>query len=164
MGAIDYKYYGYNSKDVELKKHKALVWERFQRIKEIRINKNKNNVKLESYNKLQFVIWDGTFPVYSHLTDKYYFDFEDILFDVDEYNEDNETNKTSKDMLFVKCVPNNYPEIDYDSMIDDLVPEDFEDIPTELRTKIDDLNNYIKTLPVLSWDFSRKLRTEIDVE
>ena len=116
----------------------------------------------EKYNKLKLVVWDNTFPIYSHLTDKFYMDFDDILDDIDEFNEDNETNITSEDLMFVRCNANEYPQIDYDSMLDD-VPEDFEDIPKELRTKIDELNEYIKTLPPLSYSYSN-LRIELIIE
>ena len=119
-------------------------------------------MKNEKYNKLKLVVWDNTFPIYSHLTDKFYMDFDDIFDDIDEYNEDNDTNITSEDMMFVRCDENEYPQIDYDSILDD-VPEDFEDIPKELRIKIDELNEYIKTLPPLSYSYS-KLRIKIMIE
>lgn len=120
-------------------------------------------MKIETYNKLNSVRWDNTFPIYSHLFDKFYMDFDDILDDIEEWNEDNDTNITSADMMFVKCDENEYPQIDYDEMLDD-APEEFEDIPKELRDKINELNQYIKTLPPLSYSFSRHIRIDVIIE
>ena len=120
-------------------------------------------MKIKDWNKLRYVKWNNEFPIYSHFTDKFYMDLDDIMDDIDEYNEDNDTNITSADMMFVKCNENEYPQIDYDSMLDD-VPEDFEDIPKELRTKIDELNEYIKTLPPLSYSYSSHIRIDVIIE
>ena len=109
----------------------------------------------ERYYKLPYKEWDGKAPLVLHDSDEYFFD-EDAIH---VYCEENDIRPT--DLRLVTCEPNYLSEIQEDRW-EDILPEDryLKDIYPELCKKIDELNKYIKTLPITSWG-SGKYRTSL---
>lgn len=108
---------------------------------------------IERYNARQFKEWDGVEPVCTWDGDRYFFNEEDLI----EYMEENE--EDTIDLLI--CEPVNYTQIDLDTIVDnthdDWQPE------KELCEKIDEFNNYLKTLPPHSW-MPGKVRTSYKLD
>lgn len=109
---------------------------------------------IERYKDYPFEEWDGKQPVYSDNYDKYFYDTDEI----DDFCEDSEVEP--KDLMLVICKSNYLNEID-SSIWEDKLPEDG-DIPKELQDKLDELNQFIKTLPPISYSPS-KIRTEYKI-
>lgn len=110
---------------------------------------------IERYKAYPFEEWDGKKPVYSDSRDKYFYDASEI----EEYCEENEI-EPSQLMLLI-CESNYLNEID-SSIWEDELPEDG-DIPKELQDKLNELNQFIETLPAISYSPS-KIRTEYKIE
>lgn len=107
----------------------------------------------ERYDAYEFQEWDGKQPVYSDNYDKYFFDSDEI----DDYCEENEV--SSEDLMLVIC-KSNYLGLINSSIWEDDLPEDG-DIPKELQVKLDELNEFIKTLPPVSY-YPSKIRTKYE--
>lgn len=102
------------------------------------------------YNNMPFKEWDGGTPLVLFDDDKYFFDEESIL----DYAEDCEMKPEG--LMLVICEPNHYGFIS-DDYWEDVLPEDGE-VDDALRKKVDELNEFIKTLPPASWS-AGKFRT-----
>mgnify|MGYP003498694028 FL=1 len=110
---------------------------------------------VERYKAYTFQEWDGKQPVYSENYSKYFYNIDEI----DDFCEDSEVDP--KDLMLVICDSNYLDKID-SSIWEDKLPEDG-DIPKELQDKLDELNQFIKTLPAISYSPS-KIRTEYKIE
>lgn len=108
----------------------------------------------ERYAALEYKQWDGNTPLALYDDDKYFFSEDDLT----DYCHENEIKTT--DLMLVLCKPQYYSQIDYDHWQDDL-PEEW-DLPDGLMKKVNELNEYIKTLGVASW-FPDKYRTIVDI-
>lgn len=102
----------------------------------------------ERYDALPFKEWDGIEPVVDWDGDRYFFSIDDL----NDYMVENEI--TEIDLLI--CSPVHYTPIRIDLWEGD-THEDWEP-PKELQEKLNDINNYLKTLPAHSW-MPGKIRT-----
>jgi hypothetical protein len=109
---------------------------------------------IEKYNGLEKIDWDGETPLYSHASDKYFFDAQELH----DYLEE-EDDRTPEDMRLVLCTPNRLRQIDEDYFVDEL-PEDGE-LPAEIAGALEVLNKAIREHEPVSWSPSDKaIRTE----
>lgn len=112
-----------------------------------------HKASIERYEAYAFEEWDGKQPVYSDSCDKYFYDSDEI----EEYCEENDVEP--EDLRLVICKSNYLSEIN-SSIWEDRLPEDG-DIPKELQVKLDELNEFIKTLPPVSY-YPSKIRTKYE--
>lgn len=99
--------------------------------------------EIERYNALPKVEWDGETPLYSEVSDEYFFDrqaLDDKLYD---------DGVTAESLRLVICTPNYPREIDYDHWYDDLPEEG--DLPDDIAGAVAALNEVIKKSAPLSW-------------
>lgn len=104
--------------------------------------------EIERYAALPKVEWDGETPLYSKVTDEYFFDrqaLEDKLYDEDI---------TAESLRLVICTPNYPRQIDYDHWCDDL-PEEGE-LPDDIADAVAALNEVIKKSAPLSWSAGKQ--------
>lgn len=113
--------------------------------------------KVDNYNAREFESWDGVKPIYSESFDKYYFDQDDLIYDIEESMEENEG--LIPVMMLRICEPQKYGFIGADYWENELPEEG--DIEDGLKEKINELNAYIKTLHPASWAPGKK-RTSYD--
>jgi hypothetical protein len=103
---------------------------------------------IERYEALEKIDWDGNTPLYSHQIDKYFFDEDDLMFEIEE------NDCKPEEMRLVICRPNHLRQIDEDYFSDDL-PEDGE-LPTEITSALEVLNKVIREHEPVSWSPSSK--------
>jgi hypothetical protein len=104
-----------------------------------------------------FKDWDGETPLYLDSEDKYFFSKEEL----DDYIHDNELNP--EELTFFICEPNYYSNVELDSW-EDVLTEDQEELPKEIQTKLDELNDAINNYgKPASWSPS-KYRTKVSKE
>jgi len=109
------------------------------------------------YLQLQYKEWDKITPLNLYMTDKYFFNIDDI----EEYSNEEEVNM--EDLELVVCVPNHLWRIE-DNVWEDILPEDMdlkEITSAEFRNKLKELNNIIDKEPPISWN-GGKYRTSVD--
>lgn len=105
----------------------------------------------ETYNSYKFEVWDFKEVVYDHISDKYFFDVDQL----EEYLEEEEINP--QDLQLVICEPNNLYALNYDYWNDCLT--DDQDLPKELEELIKKVNEFCKGHGPISWS-PGKIRTE----
>lgn len=99
--------------------------------------------ELEKFYAKKIKDWNGITPLYSELTENYFFD----LGDLQDYLCENKLKVDS--MMLVICTPNKLRELDEDYFCDEL-PEDGE-LPPDVYAAIVDLNRVIKEQEPISW-------------
>lgn len=104
------------------------------------------NRRLEQYRRISPTPWNGN-PIYSESADKYFRELEEIF----EYYEEtaSENPDVAESMLLYQSKPVYLEPIDLDRQADaEELPEGidsiYELIPEELKTKLDEINNWIK--------------------
>ena len=104
----------------------------------------------EKYHNLPYQEWDGKTPVVTWDDDKFFYSPDEI----EEHCEEHEID--FKDLKLVICEPNHFHEISPDYW-SDVLPEDYEveDIDNKLAEKVQELNEYIKTLKPASWSHGK---------
>lgn len=113
-----------------------------------------SNASGENFNALPFKEWDLAEPVCTTAGDKYFFNLEDL----EEYMYENE--QPEIDLLI--CEPINYSHIDSEDVVNGEAHEDWE--PSgELEKKIEEFNDYLRTLPPHSYE-PGKTRTKYKSE
>lgn len=85
-----------------------------------------------------FKEWDGKTPLYSESMDRFFFKEEEIL-DAIAYE-----SFDAENMILKICEPNYFYEINNDYW-EDILPENFEELPEEIKKKLDELNEAIET-------------------
>lgn len=95
------------------------------------------------YNNMPATEWDGETPLYSSVSDTYFFDMDQLLELSAEYC------TPIHELQLVVCEPVKFREIDEDQFYD-FIPEE-SDLPPELLTAIEVLNSVIRGLPTASW-------------
>ena len=116
--------------------------------------KKENEIK---YMNKPFQEWNGSDVLCLYNDDKFFFDESDIF----EYDEEN--NLTLGELQLCICAPNNPPQIDYHVFCEDMMPEDVDDVADlspEIMKRVDELNEFIKTQPPISWT-EGPFRTEL---
>ena len=112
----------------------------------------RNKAEIERYYKLPFEEYTGEM-VYSEFANEYFRDADEI----EQYCEDNDVG--AKDLRLLLCKPIYFGQIDSEYW-NDVLPDDSEgELPIELQTTIDMLNEVIKKMPPASY-FPDKIRTE----
>jgi hypothetical protein len=112
----------------------------------------------DKYYALPMVKWDGDTPLYSWDDDQFFFDESDLLDWMAGLKED-AGNGDKPEVQLVLCDPGKLHLIDHDTWCDDL-PEDGE-LPDEVATKIDELNEVLRNAPTLCW-YPGKTRIDVD--
>lgn len=92
--------------------------------------------KVEKYNNLELVEWDGETPLAIYDDDVYFFDYESI----EEYCEENEV--IMSELMLVVCNKSTFRTLDYDYFMDD-THEDWEP-STEFETKVKEFNEWLE--------------------
>jgi hypothetical protein len=108
----------------------------------------RRKISREKYLSYPIVEWDKESPIFVYGDDKYFFSYQDLM----EYCSDNELEPEELQLLL--CKPNYLWPIDADYW-SDVFPEDVE-LPQDLQTHMDALNEYIKTAPPASWSGDNK--------
>ena len=116
--------------------------------------------RAEKYQLLPYMEWDGKAPLFDQIRDKYYLTQDDIECDAEEGIEDNEGLSEPPSFQFVICEPVIYRQIDAEFW-SDCLPEEGEPDET-LMAKVNELNEFIKTLPPASYQ-PGKYRTSVDI-
>jgi len=114
----------------------------------------------DHYNNMPFKEWDGETPLCEHNSDKYFFGMDDIDDYCDEYN------YLYSDLKLIICEANKVPEVDPYDIINDIMPEDCDEIPYELGKAFDELNSKIKEFNsknTISWE-PGKYRTSLNIK
>lgn len=98
---------------------------------------------IEKYNAMERKEWDGETPLYSHRTDKYFFDFDDIedefvFFDC-----------SVEFLRLIICEPIYLRQIDEDHFCDDL-PED-DELPKEVWNALEEFNKVVEKQKPIAW-------------
>lgn len=111
----------------------------------------RNKKRDEVFNSYPSVEWDGKTPLCLFDSDEYFWDDGEVY----DYAEENDMDVS--ELRLCLCEPNHLSEIPEDYFADDMFPEDWDgELPGELQKKIDELNDYIKTLPAISWSPAKK--------
>lgn len=110
---------------------------------------------VQTYRNLPFEEWDGKTMLCMYDDDQYFHDHDDIVMYCDNHDIEDSTQ-----LMLVICAPNYINPIKHELFEEDL-PEDGE-LPKELNDKINEFNEFIKTLKPISWSAS-KVRTTVDV-
>lgn len=121
------------------------------------LNKERIKENKIKYMKKPFQEWDDETPLCLYNDDKFFY-CED---EVHDYLEEN--NLTQGEIQLCICAPNHPPQIDYYVFCEDIMPEDVDDVADlapEITKKIDELNEFIKTQPPISWN-EGPFRTEL---
>ncbi len=96
--------------------------------------------------------WDGIVMIFDDSSDRYFSDMEEI----GEYLSDNDLDAEDLDLYL--CEPNYVHQIGSDYW-EDIEPEDMDELPKELKQKLDEFNKFIsESKIILSWGQS-KVRT-----
>lgn len=105
--------------------------------------------EIQRYNNLPRKEWDRKTPLYSLLTDKYYFDIDYIFDDMSEYNI-----KDISEFRFIICRRTKISEIHRDYWADDIdCSGDCEFIiPDNILDALDVLNKEIRTTKLDLWE------------
>lgn len=120
-------------------------------------NKERAKENENKYNKKPFQEWNGEDMLCLYNDDKFFSGEDDVL----DYIEENELELT--DLQLCICTPNHPPLIDYHVFCEDMMPENFDDIADlapEIAKKVDELNEFIKAQPPISWS-EGPFRTEL---
>lgn len=120
-------------------------------------NKRYGIYSKDRYVSKPFQEWDGETPLCLYNEDIFFYS-KDELFD---YLTEN--NLTQGEIQLCICSPNNPPLINYNDLCEDMMPEDVDDVADlapEIMKKIDELNEFIKTQPPISWN-EGPFRTEL---
>lgn len=113
----------------------------------------KHKEKIDKYNAMPLVEWDGESYLFDYLSDdKYFSDADEIL----DYCEDNEIEP--KDLMLVECTSTNFSQLDFDIWADD-VHEDWEP-STEFQEKLKEFNDFLSKKSTNTW-FPSKKRVDI---
>ena len=99
---------------------------------------------IEKYNEMERKEWDGETPLYSHRTDKYFFDSDDIEDDLHFYN------CSIESLRLIICEPIYLRPIDNSFFLDDM-PEDSE-LSEEIWDAINALNEAVKKQKPIAWE------------
>lgn len=102
----------------------------------------------ERYLKMPIKEWDGETYLTIYDSDVFFQDESEIQ----DYLASNEL--TIDDLKLCICEPNHLPEIDYDEMCSDIMPEDADDLTRlcpEVLVKVNELNEFIKNHKPISW-------------
>jgi hypothetical protein len=110
------------------------------------------------YLKLPFKEWDGKTPLCLFMSDQFFYTEDDIN-DFVDYNE----GVIYQDIRLVICEPNYGEQVDLMSLWDDILPENFDGLPSKIEAALTALNNVIKEHGVISWS-EGKYRTSISPE
>lgn len=113
----------------------------------------KNN--LENYLKLPFKEWDFETPIYDDSSDKFFWSEDDLIEYIEEYQEDN--NELPSLKLYL-CEPQKFFDVSPDYWAD-IMPEDMDELPSEIKTALHNFNTVLKNAAPASWVRS-KFRTE----
>lgn len=100
------------------------------------------------YLKMPFKEWDGKTWLVTHDGDNFFGDVDSIK----DYLDSNDME--IDDLQLCICEPNDLPQIDYDEMCVDIMPENIDDLSRlcpEVLKKIDELNEFIKNHKPISW-------------
>lgn len=114
-----------------------------------RCNSCIQKARAKTYNELPFEEWDYEKPVVTWDGDDYFYDIEAL----EEYMEESDIDEIN----LLICSPIYHCQIDADQVTNGEAHENYE-MPDELAKKIDELNNYIRTLPPHSYT-PGKIRT-----
>lgn len=109
-------------------------------------------MKVESYERLPVMDWDGTSLLYSDVNDRFYNDLEEAESDLDE-------DQTLHDLQLLLCEPEYVPELD--SSYCELIMPDNDELPVEVLDAMNAFNKAIDGI-VVSWS-PRLIRPVIDV-
>ena|SRR5688572_22693209 len=107
----------------------------------------------ELYEKMPYREWNGKDPICLYDGEEFFFDEDSLI----EYLYDNELN--GSDVQLVLCQPMTYALIDGETIAGDS-HEDWEP-SKELAAKINEFNEFLKTLPPHSW-VPGKMRTSYE--
>lgn len=100
--------------------------------------------EINQYKEKEVRHWDGTTPLYSISTDKYFYDDDDLRDYMEEADIDDESC-----LMLVICEPIHLSQVDEDYFHDDL-PEDGE-LPDSIAEALEALNKAIRDEPPVSW-------------
>lgn len=108
----------------------------------VRCDSCQSKADTEKFMALPMVEWDGVTPVCIFGGDRYFFSDSELLDWMEDLDDDAE-------VRLVLCEPGKLHTLDVDDWCDDL-PEDG-DLPAEVQTKLDELNEAIKNAPTVCW-------------
>lgn len=103
-------------------------------------------LKIERYNKLPLVEWDGKYPLAIFGDDKYLWNIDDLW----EYLEDINA-KDGDGVMLVTCHPDNGPFVESDILFDEHQLDGGDDVDQEIEDAIERLNRVIKKHAPYSW-------------
>lgn len=109
----------------------------------------------EKFAKMEHRPWNGTDALYSQALDRYFFDESEL----DDYCEDQEA--TPESLQLIICEPKKAYKIDPMDIYKDIMPDERDDLPTDIQDAFDELNRAIdESTSVISW-FPGKYAAEI---
>lgn len=108
--------------------------------------------KVDKYNSLELVEWDGETPLCIYDDDTYFFDYESI----EEYCDEREI--TMSGLMLVLCEKSNFNHIEFDYWADD-IHEDWEP-SDEFVKKVKEFNDFLEIESTNTW-FASKKRVKI---
>jgi hypothetical protein len=115
----------------------------------VRCNSCQAKLDTEKYYALPMVEWDGITPVCVFDDDRFFFDEDGLLDFMMECRDDARAQGCEPEVQIVLCEPGKLHLVDADNWCDDL-PEDGE-LPDEVATKLEELNDAIRNAPTFSW-------------
>jgi hypothetical protein len=123
----------------------------------VRCDSCQSKLDSDKYYALPVEDWDGSEPVCVYNDDTYFFDEDSLLDWMADLKADLGENEEAE-VQIVKCARGKLHTIDYDNWCDDL-PEDGE-LPDEVCTKIEELNEAIRNAPTVCW-YPGKIRINL---
>lgn len=111
--------------------------------------------KVDRYQALELVEWDGETALVLFEDDLYFFNEDDII----SYCEDREIRPS--ELMLVVCTTSNLSEIDWDHWMDE-VHENWEP-SSELERRLKEFNEFLANEPSNTW-FEGKKRVTLDLE
>lgn len=114
-----------------------------------------NKRRVDRYNALELVEWDGETPLVTFNDDQYFYNEDDII----SYCENHECQPS--DLMLVLCTTSNLSQIDFDHWMDE-VHEHWEP-SAELARRLNEFNEFLSKESSNTW-FEGKKRVMIDLE
>ena len=110
--------------------------------------------------------WDGLSPVYDDVSEKYFFDADDI----DEYLleefgiEDPTGDDVNTNMRLYHCVRKNFRAIDVDDFMDDIsVDGESPETPEELHRLVDEFNERLSKIETNVWEPDMRTKVSLSI-
>jgi hypothetical protein len=99
---------------------------------------------IEKYDSMERKEWDGETPLYSHSADRYFFDADELLDYMEEYE------CTEKDLRLIICKPVFLRQLD-----DDYFSPEEGELSIAVQNAIDELNEVIREEGAVAWEPSK---------